>query len=362
MPYTLLVVEDDIDVRENLAEILSSNSYAVITSSNGREAVKTLLKESPDLIISDIMMPVMNGYELLQFVQSSKELAHIPFVFLTAKTSNEQARIGMLKGADDYLTKPFKVSELLDVVKVKLRKAAHIKNQLSEIKENIVLSIPHELRSPLSPIIGLSGMMAEGAQKFTPKEVEEMSSNILSSALRLKTSVEKFILYSSLQYELNNLKNKKSPKENIVTKIEDMVHDAVAEEKKYIEKTVGIETDIEPCVIKINEAYFAVCLKELVENAFKFSDLDTKVKIHGKKDSGYYELSFENKGAWLTCNQIKNINLLTKHIAPTMPGSGLGIPIVKKIIEYFDGEVKVESALRKSTTVKIKLPTVNDNN
>jgi two-component system sensor histidine kinase/response regulator len=360
MPHTLLVVEDDLDVRENITEILSENYYRVITSSNGREAIKLLITESPDLIISDIMMPKMNGFELLEFVHASKNLAHIPFIFLTAKSSIQEMKSGMMKGADNYLTKPFKANDLLDVVEMKLKRTEHIKNQLAEIRENIALSVPHEFRTPLLPIIGYSGMMMEDAKNLTSKEIEEMSAAILSSALRLRTSVEKFILYSGLQYDLNYLKNNSSLISNVVERIEDMIMETVRKENKYTSGEVGIETEIEKGRIMIDEAYYAICIKELVENAFKFSNPNTTVKITGKTKTHYYELSFENEGTWLTNDQIKGINVFNKQFDPTMPGSGLGIPIVKKISEYFKCELTITSIPKSITTVIIKIPKAKD--
>jgi signal transduction histidine kinase len=205
-------------------------------------------------------------------------------------------------------------------------------------------------------------MMIEDAKSLTSKEIEEMGVTILASALRLKTSLEKFILYSSLHYELNDLKNNNSLKYNVVENLEDIIQNAVAGEKNYTSGIIDLETEIEKGRIKINEAYFTICVKELVENAFKFSDPDTKVKISGKNKTDYYELSFENKGAWLTSDQIKKINVLNKQFDPTLPGSGLGLPIVKKIIKFFGGKLKVASGPNKITTVTVKLQTTDNNN
>ena len=355
MTNTILVVEDEYDVRENISEILTDNSYRVITASNGREAVIKLLKETPDLILSDIMMPGMDGLQLLQYLQSSKNLAHIPFVFLTAKSSNQDFRKGMLTGADDYLLKPFKTNELLDVIEVKLRKTRYIKEQLEEIKENIALSVPHELRTPLTPILGYSGLMVEDAGSLTQTEIVEMGTTILNSALRLRTSIEKFILYSSLQYELNPLKDNTTLKNNSVDDIVVTILSAVRNEKNYIAEINGLEIDVEKCSLKIDQQYFSVCINELIQNAFKFSDPNTNIKVIGKSNANFYDLSFSNIGCILRSDQIKAINILNKQYDPTMPGSGLGLPIVKKIVEYFGGKVKYLSVPERTTVVTIQL-------
>ena len=360
MPHTILVVEDEFDVRENISEILTENSYRVITASNGREAVIKLLKETPDLILSDIMMPGMDGLQLLQYLQSSKNLAHIPFVFLTAKSSNQDFRKGMLTGADDYVFKPFKTNELLDVIELKLRKTRYIKEQLEEIKENIALSVPHELRTPLTPILGYSGLMVEEAGSLTQSDIEEMGSTILKSAMRLRASIEKFILYSSLQYDLNPLKDNSTIKNNATNDIIVSILSAVRDEKNYIEEINGLEIDIEKCSLKIDEQYIVLCINELVQNAFKFSDPNTNIKVVGKLKSNYYELSFSNIGCAFDSDQIKKMNLLNKQYDPTMPGSGLGLPIVKKIVEFFGGNVKILCVPERTTIVTIQLPVVDN--
>ncbi|MBK9731174.1 MAG: response regulator [Chitinophagaceae bacterium] len=128
---TILLIEDNKDVRENTAEILSLSNFNVITAENGKTGVDLALKEHPDLIICDIMMPVMDGYSVLHTLSRNKETSTIPFIFLTAKTERNDLRKGMEMGADDYITKPFDDIELLNAVEARLHKAEALKKDFA---------------------------------------------------------------------------------------------------------------------------------------------------------------------------------------------------------------------------------------
>lgn len=118
----ILLIEDNSEIRENTNEILSLAGYEVITAENGKIGVMMTQEHAPDLIICDIMMPELDGYGVLHILSQKKETAQIPFIFLTAKTEKSDMRKGMELGADDYLTKPFDDSELLNAVASRLRK------------------------------------------------------------------------------------------------------------------------------------------------------------------------------------------------------------------------------------------------
>ena len=119
----ILVIEDNREIRENIAEILELANYQVISASNGREGVSHALAERPDLILCDIMMPELDGYGVLHMVQQHPDLQRIPFIFLTAKSEKEEMRKGMALGADDYIPKPFDPTDLLNTIQVRMRKA-----------------------------------------------------------------------------------------------------------------------------------------------------------------------------------------------------------------------------------------------
>ncbi len=124
MTHSILVIDDNKDIRENTAEILDLAGYKTFMAENGKSGVEIALKEKPSIIVCDIMMPELDGYGVLHLLRKNPETQHIPFIFLTAKTERSDFRKGMEMGADDYITKPFEDIELLNAVEIRLKKAA----------------------------------------------------------------------------------------------------------------------------------------------------------------------------------------------------------------------------------------------
>jgi len=123
----ILVIEDNLEVRENLAEILELSGYEVFTAENGKVGVQAARNNKPDLILCDVMMPELDGFGVLRILDQTPLTADIPFVFLTAKAEKDDFRKGMNLGADDYITKPFDDVELLDAIEMRLKKSERIK-------------------------------------------------------------------------------------------------------------------------------------------------------------------------------------------------------------------------------------------
>ncbi len=121
---TILIIEDNVEVRENLAEILDLCGYGVLSAPNGLAGARSAIEHLPDLILCDIMMPELDGFGVLNLLSENSRTVGIPFVFITARTDSEDIRRGMSLGADDYITKPFYKDELLQVIRTRLRKAA----------------------------------------------------------------------------------------------------------------------------------------------------------------------------------------------------------------------------------------------
>lgn len=124
---TVLLIEDDVVLKENTAELLELSNYKVITASNGKVGVELAKKYIPNIIICDIMMPELDGYGALEALSKSKATKHIPFVFLSAKTERSDVRKGMNLGADDYITKPFTEEDIISAIESRLAKVSILK-------------------------------------------------------------------------------------------------------------------------------------------------------------------------------------------------------------------------------------------
>ncbi|MEL6247976.1 MAG: response regulator [Cyanobacteria bacterium J06648_16] len=175
----ILVIEDEAQVRENIKEILELNGYTVFAADSGTKALPLAKEHFPDLILCDVMMPGLSGYEVLDLIRQNQDTAAIPFIFLTAKADQRDLRQGMNQGADDYLTKPFEAQTLLDAVQSRLERQRNLQKvaalqaeknqtltyeltksqrqmtetqQMANIKDELLGKISAELREPLSNI------------------------------------------------------------------------------------------------------------------------------------------------------------------------------------------------------------------
>ncbi len=121
---TILIIEDNEEIRENMAEILELSGYKVIAAANGKEGVSQAIEHIPALIVCDIMMPVLDGYGVIHMLQKNAGTQDIPFIFLSAMAERSEIRKGMDLGADDYIMKPFNGTELLNAIESRLRRSA----------------------------------------------------------------------------------------------------------------------------------------------------------------------------------------------------------------------------------------------
>jgi CRP-like cAMP-binding protein/DNA-binding NarL/FixJ family response regulator len=163
MTKKIALIEDNDEVRENIAEILELANYDVVTAENGKKGVALIKKEIPDLILCDIMMPELDGYGVLYLIGKDEQTAGIPFIFLTAKSEKDDFRKGMNMGADDYLTKPFDDTQLLDAIERRLKRIEQFSSDFEANKEG--------LDSFLAQVDGVASLTANKRTKtFKKKE------------------------------------------------------------------------------------------------------------------------------------------------------------------------------------------------
>src|SRR5687767_11908185 len=193
----ILLVDDDPGILESVSDLLRLTGYKVITALNGALALPLMEQYQPDIIISDIMMPVMNGYELFEAVRSNPVWTAIPFIFLTAQGQRKDVAFGQRLGADAYVTKPFEPVDLLLAIENRLMRVRQLTSiteaDLARMKQEIITLFSHELRTPLTYIVGYVTLL-EDHRSSDPESIDDMVDGVKRGADRLVSLVEDLML------------------------------------------------------------------------------------------------------------------------------------------------------------------------
>lgn len=351
--YKILVIEDDFNLRNNLCEILTYENYEVDFAENGQSGLEKARAMSPDLIISDIMMPGMNGFEVLRILMNDSETASIPFIFLTAKAEPENLRKGMKLGADDYLSKPFIIDDLLEAIKIRLQKKDLNDEKIKSLQQQISDKLPHELRTPLVPILGLAEMM-EDESDLT--QIKEMARAIRKSGKILHGRIEKFLIYKELVIKENKSKADGNSERTIISN--DLITSYITKLPKEL-KPHRIKSNVENSLIPISDCYLGILITELLENGLKYSKEHNEVRLSGYFEQDRYKITVADKGRGMTENEIKSITAFRKFGENKLSedGLGLGLTIVRKILDLYQGSIMIKSELNKFTRCEISIPT-----
>ena len=354
----LLVVEDDREIRSMLKEILDNAGYTTLQAQDGRQAIDILEQEIPDLVISDIMMPNVDGYQVLEFFQKLPAAATVPFIFLTAKTDGSDLRKGMNYGADDYITKPFRVKELLQSVETHLRKKEKIEKKFEDIFFDISAYVPHELRTPLIPIIGYSQLIKEQIDTLTKEEIIDMVTRVESSSRRLHKTVEKFIRYTGSRLGLALKDSNIIPAKEYITSSNNILERVCRKMAEDARREKDLKLELEDASIKISKEDFEFIIGELLENAIKFSNIFSKIMVKSYVIDDKFFLQITDYGRGISREQLTDIMPFGQHERNKyqQAGNGLGLISTKNLVQLYGGELKLASEVNKYTTCTVSLP------
>ena len=360
---TILVIEDEVSLRQNIADLLTLEDFKVVVAENGRAGVQIAESEIPDLVICDVMMPELDGYGVLEKIRQNPLLSTIPFIFLTAKASKSDFRQGMELGADDYLTKPFTTKELLGAIASKLEKQIAInkssQKKLDDLRSDIALSLPHEMRTPLNGILGFSEILKQEAEFLSVSEIQEMAQGINQSGQRLFKLIQKFLLYTELEMIYNDPKRIKSLQNHLTQFPNLSLKKIIIEKAKYEGRKIDLQFNLKTsCEVKICSTRLLIIIEELLDNAFKFSPTDKTVRIISELKKSTFYLSFIDYGRGMTVEQIRDLGAYKQFERKIyeQQGMGLGLIIAKRMTELHNGKFKISSQLNKETIVQVQLP------
>jgi signal transduction histidine kinase len=358
----ILVIEDDANLRQEIIDALNFEGYNATGAADGQEGIEMAKQISPDLIICDIMMPKVDGYSVLLLLRDDPTTTNIPFIFLTAKASRHDWRKGMDTGADDYLTKPFELEELLAAVQSRITKHTSLvqtyEEQLQQMRGAIVSTLPHELRTPLTGILGFTEILLDEVGTIDVESTRDILQNIWIAGRRLYRLIENYLLYAQIEIagldparqeaiQTFRMIKPASPKAQIST--------IAAEKAAEYARTDDLTLDLADAAIQISADDLGRIVEELIDNAFKFSTPGAPVAIKGEQFSNLYCLYITDAGRGMSDEQIKSFGAFTQFERRIyeQQGSGLGLTIAKRLAELHEGKLTLVSEPGKGTTVSV---------
>jgi signal transduction histidine kinase len=359
----ILVIDDEEWLREMIRLALEQQGYEVIEATDSTEGVTQAREQLPDLILCDVNMDKAGaGYTTLAKLREDAATAAIPFILMTGLADAAGMRHGMDLGADDYLPKPFKVDELYATVNARLRKAQTVREEaekkLSQLRSQISLMLPHEMRTPLNGIISNSELLAESADSLDPKTIAEMSQEICQSGQRLERLIENFLIYAQLEIvasdpqSIGNLRSAKT------SQPAQLVRAAAMAQAEKAGRVNDLVLDLHDTALPMAEDYFKKIAAELVQNALRFSDSGAPVRVRLAATADGMEFSVQDAGRGFSTEQISRIGAYMQFERKMQDeqGFGLGLAIAKKLVELHGGELAIESNPGAGSTVTVKLP------
>ncbi len=363
LTQVILIVDDQSTNLKILSSVLSKQ-YSLSLANSGQNALKYLENNIPDLILLDIMMPDMDGYEVCTRIKKTDHIKDIPVVFLTAKTDIEDVVKGFDSGAVDYITKPFNITELLVRVRNhlnmqqarnQLRQANAALKKLNQEKDRFFSVIAHDLRGPLSGFSSLSELLLAEIRANNLAMIERYAAAMQqSSAVTLELLQNLMEWARSQTGELNFSPVHQALKSIVDSNIGLLLYEA---ERKSIVVNNAIDDHIN---VYADKDMMGVVIRNLISNAIKFSNPGQQVSIAAELNDKEAILSVSDNGIGMNETLINNLFRLDKNVR--RPGtakeqsSGLGMILCKEFIEKQGGRIWVESEEGKGTSVFVSIP------
>jgi two-component system sensor histidine kinase/response regulator len=362
-PPTVLIVDDNPNNLKIIALILRSFNYKIVIATNGEQAIEMVEKTLPDIILLDVMMPKIDGFETCKIIKSKDEYKDIPIIFITALNDTESLVKGFKAGGVDYITKPFNKDELISRVKTHLdlkytrdslqKTTAHLE-ELNALKDKMFSVIGHDLRSPLGSV----RMTLDFLSKIEAPNDNPFSENI---KIMLKTTDEVFGLLENLLGWAKSQSNMLNISKELLV-LKDLTNSIYYLNKGSLDlkqiEFVSEVNDEDTIFADLNT--MKIVFRNLVSNAIKFTPEKGTIKIVSKKAGDNIRIEVSDTGVGIPVENISKLFNPNQHVTTygtnRESGSGLGLVLCSDFVVKNKGKIWVESTVGKGSTFIVELP------
>jgi two-component system, sensor histidine kinase and response regulator len=353
----ILIVDDNLKNLQLIAKVLKDEGFLISLAQDGKNALSQLEQLTPDLILLDVMMPEMDGYELCRLIKKDERLCDIPVIFLTAKTQTEDLAEGFKAGGVDYITKPFNREELLIRVKNHIELAGSRKKiiEMSKNQNKLYSVIAHDVRAPFSGIAFTISAIANGYLKAGSADFLEVFKHLETTTKETSMLLDNLLEWTKLQSEVIPIYPCQLP-------LHPMINDCIQLLKvNASDKNIKVTNNVSENVTAfVDQVTIHTVFRNLIVNAIKFTPSDGSIDVCASVDKNCVKVSVKDTGVGIPEDKVAKIFHDNEHY--TTPGtnkergSGLGSFIIRDFVKINKGKIEVKSKPGSGTEIIVSLP------
>ena len=341
----ILVIDDERRMCESIRILLEKEGYRVVTAGDGAEGIEILKEQRFSLVIVDLMMPKVDGFEVLSYVR--RNLPQTLVIVITGYSSMRSSIEALRGGAYDYLTKPFD----FDIFKLTVEKALD-KLRIQRLNDEFISMITHDLKNPLTSIIGYCSLLLSGAYGEVAEAMQPPLKGINTNAERLLDLINDFLVVNKISAEGLKLEKQSLQLNNLLQHLADSVQAQM--EIKKIKLELGLDSDIPS--VECDPLQIERVVNNLLSNAIKFTPLGGHIGITSGYDDDWIWFSVSDSGPGIEPEKQQSIFEKYSRVDRKVEGTGLGLFITKSIVDLHQGSIDLESTPGEGATFTVHLP------
>lgn len=362
----ILVVDDDENLNEALCDILLSFDYKVKSATNGQEALDLLAQSRPDLILSDISMPVMDGHTLLKHTRSNPDFRSVPFIFLTSHSDVENQRMAVSTGIEAYLTKPVETDDLILAIENVFRRNQVFEEETSQrmdaLRHEIIGVLQHEFRTPLTYVLTYSQYIQDLVAGDEVEDIDQLrtaTAGVLEGGERLQNLIESFLLLADLQNRtISEDEVDCLPAQLLLQEAADQLQLQIAQAQLQVSFE---QSNAQEAVVACEVNLVGEVLKRLIDNAIRYRRPESRhiwLSVW-QNDEKYIGLRIRDEGVGIAADVVTTLSqpfAQGDRTGRLEPGAGMSLAMIRHIAQLHDGFIDIDSSEGTGTAVTLWLP------
>lgn len=355
----ILVIDDDSATLHTLGTLLRTAGHEAFEVSDGATGIERAQTLRPDVIICDVTMPGVDGYDVLRALKRNLATAAVPFIFLSGQLDDDFIRQGMGLGADDYISKPFLPEQLFASIHARMERQRVITAKLDQLRGSLACSVPAEFFTPLNAVLGFSMLLLDNLRsgaEISRDDLEDSLTGIHDAGEQLLRIASNYVLFAQLTSQEGAAPPEQGPLRADVW--EPALASLIRQYAMQRNRTTDLHYSFARADLAVRAEHLQKIVTELLDNAIKFSRRGEWLSVTGIVESGRYLLRVTDHGSGMTEEQIQASAPMIQfdRQRQVQTGVGLGLPIARLLARRYRGDLQIKRNPGSGITVEVSLP------